>query len=272
MDPHISQGSVAILEETAPHTIGDHRIEGAHRGRTGPKIIVEPLGRVARILEDVSHPVVGVDTDLNHLAEPAGIDDLLFHIDQMVGSAPLETDLADAARFVGSAHQRLALRDIDPDRLLNEQVDPSPHRLDSRKRVLMVGGIDKHQVELLGIEHFTPILVEFRNLLRDLTRRGQFPGRFQVLPVDVAKSDDIYRRDLKHLEQVAFAVPAGTDQPDLEGFVGHLFGKSAVAGRHRGQGAHHAQAANLEKIASSHLACRVPFLAVNRTFLYRGHS
>ena len=151
-------------------------------------------------------------------------------------AAPLRADLHDALVLARRREHRLALDDVDADRLLHVDVGAGLHRLDHRQRVPVIRRGDEHDVEVLLLQHLAVVAVGARLLLRRLPRRDQLGRVGEHLLVDVAERDDFDRRDLDQPEQVALAVPAGADQPDPLARVRELLGVGGRSGQGEGRG------------------------------------
>jgi hypothetical protein len=127
------------------------------------------------------------------------------------GAAPLGADLDHALVRARGGEHRLALADVDADRLLHVDVRTRLDCGDHRQRMPMVGGGDEDHVEVLLREHQPVILVAARLLLRFLPAGDQLDGILEHAAVDIAQRDHLHRRHLDKAQQIAFAVPAAAD-------------------------------------------------------------
>ena len=129
-------------------------------------------------------------------------------------AAPLRADLHHPLVLACRGQDGLTLGDVHADWLLQVQIGTRLHRLDRGQRVPVVRRRDEDEVEVPLREHRAVVAVGARRLLRRLPR-GDLRGCVgQQLLVDIAERHDFDRRHLDQAEQVALAVPAGSDQPD----------------------------------------------------------
>ena len=77
------------------------------------------------------------------------LDDAVAGLDQVRRAAPLRADLHDALVLARRRDHRLALDDIDADRLLHLDVGAGLDGGDHRQRVPVVRRVDEDDVEIL---------------------------------------------------------------------------------------------------------------------------
>ena len=230
---HVADDAVAVLHVGAPAPRVDQLVVGPHRRRPGPQLVIEVgrRGRVGRVLRR-PHRVVAIDLDQPDLAELAFADDAIARGDQVRRAAALHADLDDALVLARRRQHRLALADVDADRLLDVDVAAGLGRRDHRQRVPVIGRGDQRDVDVLLIEQLLIVLEGARALLRGLALDAHVGALVEQVRVGVAERDDLdVGRHLQQPEQVGLAVPAGADQRDALLHVRELL----RVGGHRGE-------------------------------------
>ena len=152
-----------------------------------------------------------------HLPQEPRLDDLAAGLDKVGRAPPLRADLHDAAEPAGSGEDRLAFEHIDADRLLEVDISPRLHGSDPVKGVPVVGGADEHDVELVRSEHVPIVAVGPRGRPRLLSLLRDLDGAGKLVAIGVGDGRDLDRGHLHKPPEVAFAIPAGADQPDPPG-------------------------------------------------------
>jgi len=215
MNAHIAHDAVAVLHERPPPADVRQAVVGPQRSRAGPHFVIEKVrhGLDGRISVG-PHVIVATDVDVRDLSQQAGIDDVLFGIDQVRRALALRADLDHAAQFTGRRQHGFALEDVHADRLLDVHIRPGLHRIQCVQGMPMVRAADEHDIQVLFLEHLAMIAVGAGHFLGFLPLADQLGCFGPQLLVGIAQRDDVDRCNLDQAEQVVLAVPAGTDQSD----------------------------------------------------------
>ncbi len=223
---------------------------------------------VGRVLPR-AHVVVAVDLDVGDRAEPPLADEPVAGRRQMRSAPALRADLHDAPVLPGRCEHRLALGDVDADRLLEVDVGAGRGRFGHRQRVPVIRRADEDDVEVFLLQHLAVVLVGPRALLRGLPGRDQVCGLRHHHAVDVAQRDDLDRGDLNQPQKVGLPVPARADEADAFLHVGELLEIPRTAeqkSRPKRADASHRGCGCREKVASVHrLSLRWLTLGRSRT-------
>jgi hypothetical protein len=165
--------------------------------------------------------------------EQAGIDDLLFDIDQVRGALALRADLDDAFVFSRRGQNRFAFNDIDADGLLQIDIGAGLDGGDRVQGMPVIGGTDQDNVEVLFLEHLAIVGVGARGLFGRLTLAGDFDGSGEHIGIGIADRYHLDGGNLDQTPQIALAVPAGANESDAFGFLLDQLGPVSAEG---GQG------------------------------------
>ena len=175
-----------------------HELVRAHRGRAGPHLVVEVIGRrrIGRV-RPRAHLVIAVDLDQPYGAEPSLADDAVARADQVRCAAPLHADLHDALVFPRRREHRLPFHDVhamasDPD------VEARLHRIDHRSACRDLR-VDQNEVQVRPSASR-----EIAVVTRPLLRRLPLATRSALLPIrrSTSQSDTTPRSRLDHAKEV----------------------------------------------------------------------
>ncbi len=225
VDAHVAHDAIAVLHECPPTAGVDHLVVGAHRRRTGPHLVVEPLrgSRIGRAGQRVAgaHVPVAADLHVGDVAQLAFAQDPVAGLDQVGGAAALSAHLHRPAVLARGGQHGLTLHDVHARGLLHVDVGACLAGFDHGQRVPVVGGADHHHLEVLLGQHL-PVIAVGPGLLARLLPLGHQGGRLGQHPsVDITQRNHLHGSDLDQAQQVALAVPPGADQAHAQGlFLG----------------------------------------------------
>jgi hypothetical protein len=148
-----------------PVVMQELAVEGQHRRRAGPKIVVQGLGNWLRPthLADAGAGFVIHPVDIAGLPEAA-----LPHVLQRLLEARVSRiagDLDNPLVLLGGLHYLAAFEDVVGSRLLHEYVLPGLARPDGHERVPVVWGGEGDRVDILVFEQLASIGVALDGLV-----------------------------------------------------------------------------------------------------------
>jgi hypothetical protein len=125
----------------------------------------------------------------------------------MRGAAALGADLHDALVLARGRQHGLAFDDVHTDGLLAVKIRAGFDRGNHRQRMPVIRRGHFDDVQVLLLEHLAIVGVGAGLLLACLPRRHDVGRLGEHFLIDIAKRNDLHRRDLNEPEDVALAIP-----------------------------------------------------------------